>query len=360
MQRRDFLQHSAQLSAAALTGAFAVQAFSAQQPAPRRIKVGQIGTAHAHAQGKMETLRKFAEEYEVVGLVEPDVVRRERLSSLPAYRDVPLVTEEQLFQIPGLQLVAVETAVRDLVPTARRCVAAGLHIHLDKPGGESLEEFRLLLDEATQRKLVVQMGYMLRYNPAIQFLFRALRDGWLGDVFEVHGVISKQVDDGTRRELAQYRGGTMFELGCHLIDVLVKVLGPPDAVRPYTRRTRTGDDLADNQLAVFEYPRATATIRSSVIEPHGGDRRQFTVCGTEGVIDIRPLEPPRLRLALSRAREGHAAGYQDVDLPKLAGRYDGDFLDLAAVLRGEKVHEYPPAHDLAVQEAVLRASGVLE
>jgi hypothetical protein len=47
-----------------------------------------------------------------------------------------------------------------------------------------------------------------------------------------------------------------------------------------------------------------------------------------------------------------------VKLPKPAGRYDGDFADLAKVIRGEKAFAFPPAHDLAVQETILRASGL--
>ena len=36
-----------------------------------RIRIGQIGTKHAHASGKMATMRKFSDDYEVVGVVEP-------------------------------------------------------------------------------------------------------------------------------------------------------------------------------------------------------------------------------------------------------------------------------------------------
>ncbi len=38
------------------------------------------------------------------------------------------------------------------------------------------------------------MGYMYRYNPAIMLLRECLKQGWLGDVFEVHAVMSKVLD----------------------------------------------------------------------------------------------------------------------------------------------------------------------
>ena len=42
------------------------------------------------------------------------------------YQGLPWLTEEQLLNADGLQAVAVETEVKDLIPTAARCVAAGL------------------------------------------------------------------------------------------------------------------------------------------------------------------------------------------------------------------------------------------
>lgn len=324
-----------------------------------KIKVGQIGTKHAHASGKLDTMRKFKDLYEVVGVVEPDEKRRQQLKENPTYRDLKWMSEEELLNTSGLQAVAVETEVRQLLPVAERCVAAGMHIHLDKPAGESLSHFKRILDDATRQRRVVQMGYMFRYNPAFQLAFRAASEGWFGHVFEVHAVMSKKVDPGTRRELAEYAGGSMFELGCHVIDAVVKVLGRPTNVAVFNRQTFSEQDpLLDNCLSVLEYPRATATVRSSVIEYDGGRRRQFAVCGDQGSIDIKPLEPPRAVLALDASHGDYAKGTREVTLKPLGGRYDGDFLDLAKIIRGEKEHDFPPQHDLAVQEVVLRASGL--
>ena len=327
--------------------------------APGRILCGQIGTRHAHASGKMATMVKFKDDFQVVGVVEPDPKRREAMTNSGPYRNIPWMTEEQLLNTPGLQVVAVETEVRQLIPTAQRCIDAGVHIHLDKPAGESLPAFRHLLETAARKKRVVQMGYMFRYNPAFQFLFQAVRKGWLGNIFETHAVISKTVGNSTRQQLAAYPGGSMFELGCHLIDAVVATLGKPDKVTPFIRRTRPQQDsLADNQLAVFEYPQATATVRSTLMEVNGGQRRQMVVCGDQGTVAIRPLEPPQLSLTLAKPREKFSAGTHSVPLPKLGGRYDGDFKDLAQIIRGEKSSDYSAQHDLAVQEAVLLASGL--
>jgi len=325
----------------------------------KRIKIGQIGTGHAHAAGKMATLRKLSKDYEVVGIAEPNPDQQRKLKNHSAYRGLNWFTEEQLLNTLGLQAVAVETEISELVPTGMRCISVGKHIHLDKPAGLSLTALKKLLDEATRRRLTVQMGYMFRYNPAFEFCFQAVQEGWLGDVFEVHGVISKTIDTQQRKRLAVYPG-SMFELGCHLIDATVKVLGKPDKVTGFARRTRPQqDNLADNQLAVFEYAESTATIRSTLIEVAGQQRRQFVVCGDRGTVDIRPLEPPRLLFAPDRPLKIYKKGYQEVKLPAMPGRYDDQLIELARIIRGEKESEYPPEHDLAVQEAVLKASGAL-
>lgn len=351
--RRAALAHLG--TAAALGGATSLRA-DEPKPGAKRIKVGQIGVGHAHAT-KLSVYRT-SPDYEVVGIVEPDAALRKRAENAPAYRDLKWLTREQLLSTPGLQAVLVETRVRDLLDNAEACVSAGMHVHIDKPAGESLPHLKRILDAATRQKLTVQMGYMFRYNPAVVLLREFLKKGWLGEVFEVHAVMSKVVPPDQRKEHAEYRGGMMFELGCHVLDLVVGVLGRPKEVTGFsTHSSKLDDGLLDNMLAVLSYPRAVASVKSSALEVEGGDRRHLVVCGTEGTFHIQPLDNPAARVSLSQARGEYKKGTQEVKFPKYA-RYAGDAADMARVIRGEKPHEFPPEHDLAVQEALLRACGL--
>jgi predicted dehydrogenase len=158
-----------------------------------------------------------------------------------------------------------------------------------------------------------------------------------------------------RKWLSQFHGGTMYIFGCHLIDLVVTLLGKPDRIVPFQRQTRSDVKLYDNGLAVFEYPRTTVTIRTASLEVEGYQRRQLVVCGDEGTTDIRPLEPPKLKLALSKPRDPYKRGYQEVSLPPVPGRYDDQLIELARIIRGEIANPFPLSHELMVQEALLAA-----
>jgi len=359
LSRRDFTKNSL----AALTPLVASSFIESQLNAatygqsPKRIRVGQIGTKHGHATGKLEAVKKLSEHFEVVGVVEEDAKQRDRVLKSDAFANLPWMTMDQLLNQPGLQLVMVETDIDQLLPVAEKCLSAGMHIHLDKPAGASLDHFRRVTKIAAEKKRIIQMGYMFRSNSAFQFIYEAVKQGWLGEIFEIHGVMSKKIGTNDRAELARYRGGSMFELGCHLIDAVVTLLGKPQTILPVNRNTHPElDQLNDNCLAIFQYPKATASIRSSVVEVDGNRRRQFVVCGTLGTIAIEPLEPPQLKLTLDQPRGKFRKGTQIVELPKMTGRYDGDLLSLAAAIRGQSNYAYSLEHDLVVQECVLQAS----
>ena len=347
MNRRKFLLSSA---GAMLSTPFIGHSNSHQS----KIRMGQIGTKHAHASGKIEAIRNQPDSYELVGVVEPDQTRRKELANHKAYKGVTWMTEKKLLNAPGLKVVAVETMVNELIPTAFRCIEAGLHIHLDKPGGDSLPKFKKLLQKAESGKRILQMGYMLRYNPAFQFMYKAVRKGWLGNIMEVDCMMGKMASTGIREEIGRYPGGGMFELGGHVIDSIVHMLGKPDAVTAYTRTTQA-DGIPDNQLAVLEYPQATAGVRINHRDPYGGPRRRFQISGDKGSIEIQQLESGDFTLYLDEPRENYKEGVQKVKLGK-EGRYDGEFRDLAKVIRGEKSFDWSYQHDLDTQEALLLAS----
>jgi len=325
-----------------------------------RIGYAQIGTGHGHAAGKMAAFRR-SDEFEVLGIAEPDPGLQSQLETTEAYNDVPRLTVDQILNDERIQVVGVETIIRDLLANAAKCVAAGKHIHLDKPAGESLPQFQRILDDAARQHLAVQMGYMYRYHHGIVMIKKFIKQGWLGEPFELHCVMSKRADAGLRTELLMYRGGTMLELGCHLIDSVVAILGVPDEVHAFSKHSAAEDDgLNDNSLAVFEYPRATATIRTTYTEVDGFARRQFCLCGTEGTVHLQPLDSPQVaRVTFSQPRSSYPRGYQDIQLPKYT-RYIDDVADLAKIIRHEKDADYSYEHDYQVQRAVLLSGGRTE
>lgn len=299
-----------------------------------RLSIGQIGTTGAHASGKMLAMRSLKDMWDVAGIVETEAHLLQSPATARARQGLRVLTEEELLGLPEVKAVAVETRISDATATALRVLRAGKHVHLEKPGGFSHADFKAMRLEAERRGLIVQMGYMLRYNPAFQLLYQAVREKWLGDITEVDAFIGKLGDPQTRDAIKQLPGGGMFELGCHVIDTVVTILGVPKSVTAYSTPSRD-DETKDNQMAVFEYPRATAVVRCDFADPFGDPRRRISVTGTEGTLEIAPMESRNVKLSLARARGGYKQGTQTFQFGQPGGRFDGEFIDLFRVLRGE-------------------------
>ncbi|MAT14718.1 MAG: dehydrogenase [Planctomyces sp.] len=321
------------------------------------IKYAQIGTGHGHA-GKIADYQA-SPEFEVVGIAEPDEKLKLLAMDSGNFKDVKWLSVEEILDNKEIEIVGVETNVGELLDTAEKCVNAGFHIHLDKPAGTSLPQFKRLLETAASKHLIVQMGYMYRYNPAVKMLKKFIEKGWLGEIFEIHAVMSKVVAEDARKELAQFEGGMMLELGCHLIDLVVGILGAPEKVTPFLQHASTqyDDGLNDNTLAVFEYPNAFASVKSAGLEVEGFKRRHFVVCGTRGTFHIEPLDAPNVRFALDEPHPPYQKGYQDIKIGNYK-RYKEDVEELARWIRHQADPPFTYEHDYLVQKTVLQASGM--
>ncbi|HPS06526.1 MAG TPA: Gfo/Idh/MocA family oxidoreductase [Kiritimatiellia bacterium] len=362
--RRGFLGRAA---AAALAAPMIVRSTAlGADGAPAKglpIKIGQIGTGNQHAY-KMSTLRKLTDLFEVVGFVEDDPKLREKAQKSDTFKGLKWMSEEELLAVPGLQAVAIETEERVCIPPALRCIQAGKHIHLDKPCGESLPKFKVLLDEAKARHLTLQVGYMYRNNPAVQFCLKAVKDGLLGNVFDIDAAMGRYDGKGYRDLIKGYKGGIQYILACHLIDIVVSLMGEPGKIRPYMRQTRS-DGVLDNCLAVFEYSGdRLATVRTSITEAQGFPHRRLKVMGDKGTITIEPLESKGnmsggvLKLALEEDRGGYKKGIQTVDMPPLKDRYEDQWREFAAVINGKMANPFTYEHDYIVHKCHLQACGM--
>lgn len=350
MKRREFFGAAAGMLAAS-------QALAANEsPAKAAIPCAILGLGHAHGIDILKCLLA-SPDFSFAGVCEPDPEQRRKYAKHELLKDIVWLEKDALLGNPDIRMVAVESDVPRLLDLGRAVVDAGKHLHLDKPAGTSLPAWRALLDEADRQQVLVQMGYMYRYNPGFDLLRKLVAEGALGHVYSIHASMCTDLPPAKRLELAFHPGGLMLELGCHLLDMIVLLLGEPNKVTSFLRHdTGIDDTLADNTLAVLEYDRAMVTVETSAREAGAGGGRRFKVTGTEGSYTLLPLEPPSARLSLRNAHGEHPRGVSTVAFPDLP-RHVADLADLAACIRGEADFGYPTRHDFTVQRTILRASG---
>lgn len=328
-----------------------------------KIRIGQIGIGHNHGEAKMLGFRKFPELFEIVGVNEDDPSWLEKRGHLKGYEGLPFLSREEILE--KSDAILVETDVPYLTRTAQICVDAGKHIHLDKPAsgaGESLEDYRRVLETARAKDLIVQLGYMYRYNPAIMWCMEKVRNGELGEIYSVTAEMNTFHGKPYKQWLSQFDGGIMYILGSHLVDLVVSLLGAPQKINSFFRHTGLdGVDFPDNNLAVLEYEKALARIFVSSVEVNGWGRRQFTVAGSRGTIAIMPIEH-KLTVSYAHVDMGgktYADKHEDVpfdDIPS-GGRYDLMAQDFYAYVKGEKENPYSYDHEYLVQKVLCDVIG---
>jgi len=341
MRRRDFV--------GAVAGVALERRAGARRE--RRVRIGVLGAAHSHALDKIRVLLA-SPDFDLVGVwPESDAVR-----GMCASLGVHLLGRDEL--LAASEAVAVESAVRDHAEHACVALRAGRHVHLEKPPAVTLAAFDQIARLARRAGRVLQVGYMWRHHPGVEAALQAARAGWLGEIRAVRVHIGTALPEERRSEWAEFRGGVLFELGCHLIDPIVRLLGAPQAVHATLgRHGLPRDTLADETVAVLEYPRTLAVVTASATERSAAPSRRFEVRGTLGSAVVCPIEPPVLRMDLARAAGPYTAGAHEVPLPPYR-RYVEDFAELAACVREGRPSPIPLDVERVVQRTLLAACGM--
>lgn len=319
------------------------------------IRIGQIGIGHNHAEEKMRTVRKFPELFDVVGFAEENDEWIAKRGGLAGYQGLERLSAEEI--IARSDAVLVETDVWDLTLTAQKCIDAGKHIHLDKPASGSLADYRRLLDTAREKNLVVQLGYMYRYNPVIRRLVEQVKAGELGVIYSVNAEMSTRHSDEYRTWLKHFEGGNMYIFGSHLLDLILLMLGEPKRVMASIGMSgMNGVYGPDLSAATLVYDNALARIFVSSVECNGWGRRTLSVAGSEGTVEIRPLEVPT-RMTVARNSEipkGLGDFAKPVDVYELPNsmRYDEMMTDFHDCVVGQKENPYAYEHEYTLQKVL--------
>ncbi len=324
----------------------------------KRVRVAQIGTnRYSHAASILQSMRKQSKLFDVVGYALPEGERERFPERMADFDGLPELTVEQILNDPTIEAVAVETEEIYLTKYAALAAQHGKHIHMEKPGGTDVEEFRRMIAAVKQGGNVFHTGYMYRYNPAVAELLQRVERGDLGKIICVEAQMSCYHTEEVRRWLSVFPGGMTFFLGCHLIDLIYRMMGKPERVIPLSRSV-IGDGACDYGMAVLMYPTGASFVKTSAAEIAGFSRRQLVVTGTKMTAEIRPLEafgdPDMLYTDVVYS---HSTGWADRgDTVRTAqyDRYDAMMASFAAMVRGEKQNPYSYDYEAELYELILQ------
>lgn len=130
------------------------------------IGVGSMGKNHVRSYAALKHL------CDLVGVFDLDKERNKAIAEsygVKAFDSAESLMEE----VDAINIATPTTTHYDL---AMKAIDMGLHILIEKPITNSVEEAQAILQAAKKKNLIVQVGHIERFNPAIQALPDILKD----------------------------------------------------------------------------------------------------------------------------------------------------------------------------------------
>ena len=333
-----------------------------------KIKVVLIGVGHDHAPGIYDCVLS-QEVFDVVGFAATEsekVTFQDRIENYKKH--MQYLTIDEALNYDGLDAAIIETEEEYLTKYSIMAFEKGLNVHSDKPGGIDLPEFERMIDLAKKSNKVLHFGYMYRYNPTIIQLIQDVKNGELGEIFCIEAQMNCLHTDEKREWLSKFPGGMLFFLGCHLIDLILRIQGEPKEVIPLSTASNiNGVSSQDIGMVAFKYENGLSFAKSCAAEIGGFMRRQLVVCGSKKTVEINPLEVldgEGLQHSVIKATTFEEA--QKLCWWNSAEKYDSEIFNryndmmnsFAEMVMGKKENTYPYDYELTLYKLLLKSCGV--
>jgi scyllo-inositol 2-dehydrogenase (NADP+) len=263
-------------------------------------------------------------------------------------------------------LVVVATANVAHEPLARAALGRGLNVLVDKPLARDTRAARAIVDLARHHHRQLHVFQNRRWDSDFRTLRALVEDGALGHVHRLESRFERWRPEpaGVWRESADpaQMGGLLYDLGAHLVDQALQLLGPVASVYAEMRSVRAPDAADDDTFVALQHQNgAISHLWASAVAADLGPR--FRVLGSRGAYVVSGLDSQEERLRTGE-RPGRGWGEEPPAswgrllpsgevIPSLPGAWPDYYRALERSLRGSG---HPPV-DLG---GVLDAMAVLD
>ncbi|MCK4233173.1 Gfo/Idh/MocA family oxidoreductase [candidate division WOR-3 bacterium] len=259
-----------------------------------KIRVGIIGTGAVTQMGHIPAFKSISKA-ELIALCDNDEGKLKLLSKkhriAKAYRDY-----EKLIDDKEIDAVVIATPNYLHLPMIEAACSAKKHILCEKPLARTAEEAKKICDVVNKAKIKFMLGLNNRFRPDVQILKKFI-DGELGKIFYAKtGWLQREAfpeESSWKNLLASSGGGVLLNLGVHLLDEALWLLGCRKAksVVGSAHFLTKKREVEDSAIALLNMEDdITLTIEVSWTLLFDKDFTFFNIFGNNGSALLNPLK----------------------------------------------------------------------
>ena len=282
------------------------------------IGVAFLGTSHPHTSGRGDVFRRLP-GVSLKGAYD----RNPNVQSFAAYLGMAVRDQADLLADPDVHIILVHSETEDMVDYCIAALETGKAVLVEKPCGTGPADIKRLADAVRRTGGLLQAGFNFRHSPIVDLMKEIVVAGVIGEVTQVraHGGCALGEHKTPMLNRPRDIGGAFFVIGCHIVDILLHVLGPPSEISATVSKFPKVSDHTSREDAIaacFVYENCLASIDYTAQDPlENVESWDFFFNGIDGVVYANLL-PGRYRLFLRRPFGRFSSGWscwQDTQFP---------------------------------------------
>lgn len=234
------------------------------------MKIGVIG---AGSWGK-NLVKNFSQMGVLVGVA--DAVSANRENAVSTQPDLEVFENHTELLTQGYDAVAIATPAHTHYAIAKDAINAGCDVFIEKPMTLDPAEAEALVKLGKKHQKIIMVGHLLLYQPAIDYIKKALDRGDIGRVFSMHQRRSKL---GRARAVEN----VLWSFGVHDVAVLLYLAGKTPNHVAVSGHCGIQPNIEDDTYLHLDFPDGMiAHLHNSWLWPVV--ERSLTIVGEKGIL----------------------------------------------------------------------------